>query len=133
MEFVAALTAEELVAGNAESLALDVPERNVDRGHASRNDRAAALPPEGLLLHLVPDEFGLHRVEADDDLGKVLRHSEARRSADAVSHADFAEAADAFIGIDADNHRTPLGHGGLVRVLDVNDVNAHDLHDALSP
>ena len=127
-EFVAAFPAEKLVAGNAEDLAFDVPKRNINGAHAGRNNRAAALTPEGLLLHLVPDVFAAHGIFTDQKTSQIFCHAEARRSPDTICHADFAKTGDTFIGVDADDNRAPFSYSRLKRILHINDVDADDLH-----
>ena len=127
-KLIAALAAEELIAGNAESLALDVPKRYVDCRHTGRNDRAAALTPEGFLLELVPNEFIPHRVEPDKQLREILSHAETGRCAYAIGKTDFAEAGNAFVRIDTNDDGSPLGNSGLKRILNVNYVHTDDFH-----
>src|SRR5207249_3088168 len=58
------LAAEEVVDGDVEGLALDVPEGDVDGGDGGHGDGAA--PPVGSAIEILPDVFGLEGVSADE-------------------------------------------------------------------
>ena len=59
--------AEQFPDGQAERLALDIPERHVDAAHGVQPDAAAAAV-DVAAVHLVPDLLGLERIFADHEL-----------------------------------------------------------------
>ena len=62
--------AEQLPNRLAESLTLDVPQRDVDPAHGVDADPAAS-GIDVFAVHLVPEVFGLKRVFADEQLAQA--------------------------------------------------------------
>ena len=101
---VAMLAAEQLVHGDAERLALDVVEGDVDR-----RDGAAKHPAALEILasvHLLPEGAGAHRIPADEKLTVVLDRADDR--ALAIGHARLAPAVEPFVGLDLDDQLVPV-------------------------
>ena len=61
---IAAASAEQVVDRRVERLALDVPQRHVDRGDGGHGDGTAA--PVRSAIEVLPDVFGLEGVAVDD-------------------------------------------------------------------
>src|SRR5258706_4459548 len=62
--------AEQLVDGNVEGFALDVPERGIDRGYRRHGDRTAA--PVRTFVEIMPSVFDAPRVAADENRDYVI-------------------------------------------------------------
>ena len=99
-ELIADFAAQQLVAGNIEVFALDVPQCHVDGCNAGEDDRAAVLAPERPLVHGLPDELGAKRIHTDDQLCQIADHAKRAGTTNAVGHAGFTVAADANIRMD---------------------------------
>ena len=128
-QLVTALAAQQLVDGHAQSLALDVPQCDVQSGHTGEDDHAAALTPEGALQDCLPNQLGVHGVHADDMVGHVDDHAIRCGITGAVSDTRFAVAVDAFIGIDAATDR--ITGAALFAGIQNPDVYFRNLHGAL--
>ena len=98
------LAAQQLVDGNAQSLALDIPAGGVDGCHSGGDDNAAAHAPERVAMQVLPDLLGVKRVHADDQFGKILALAECCLKAVAVSQTCFAPAINTFVGVDLDGN-----------------------------
>ncbi|ABA53425.1 hypothetical protein BURPS1710b_A0511 [Burkholderia pseudomallei 1710b] len=118
----AALAAEQLIDGHAGELALDVPERHVDRG--DRRHRHGPAPPVRAAIQVLPDVLDVARVPADQAREHVILQIRAHRELAPVERR-VAEAVDAFVGDDLDRHEIPAGAGD-------DDVQPFDFH-AVSP
>jgi hypothetical protein len=94
---IAAASAEEVVDGGVESLALDVPEGHVDSGDGGHGDGTAA--PVGSAIEVLPDVFGLEGVAVkdagDDVVGEIAGDGEF-----AAVEGGVAQAVEAFVGFD---------------------------------
>ena len=99
-QLVVGLAADELIHGDAQDLALDVPAGDVDGRHGGGNHHAAAHAPEGVAVQMLPDFLGVKGIHADDELGKILALAEGCLEAVAVGQASLAPAVDALVGID---------------------------------
>src|SRR6185295_20325443 len=86
-------SAEQLVHRHAERLALDVPEREVERAERVRLLAARRVEPRD--VHFLPDRFGVERVLADERTGALLER---------VLRAAFADAGDPGVGLDGRDH-----------------------------
>ena len=85
--------AQQLVHGQAERLALDVPQRHVER--AQRVDLLAARRIEPGDVHLLPDGLDPERVLSDQRSGALFQR---------VFRAAFANARDAGVGLHGHDH-----------------------------
>ncbi len=86
--------ADEIVNGHAEGLALDVPQRQVER--AERVDFFAARRVEPRAIHVLPATLDVEWVFADEALRALL---------DGVARAAFADADQpGLVGLDRDDH-----------------------------
>src|SRR5690606_13039274 len=118
----------------AERLALDVPERDVDRAHRTEHDRSAAFGPEGTPEHAFPDALIVHRIGAEQrSLRHVAHHAGAAGRADAVAQADLADAGDAGIGACAHIDRIPAQDAVPARTVEPDNVDFDDAHRLLLP
>src|SRR3954468_20957692 len=79
---VARRTAEQLVDGRAERLALDVPQRHVDRGNRRHRHRPAA--PVGTLVEQLPDVLDAPRIAPHEQRQHVIREVTRDRELAAV-------------------------------------------------
>ena len=125
-QVVPALAAQQLVDGNVEGLALDVPQGDVQGGDPGEDHRAAVLAPEGAFVELIPDDFVVQRVHADDESGQVLDHAERRGGGHAVGQSGLAVSVDPLVGVDPAEDGTPAGlfHGSFLQ----ENVYLRDLH-----
>ena len=123
MALVAA--AEQIAERNAERLALDVPEGDVDAADGV-DHRAAAAEIDGGLVHLAPEPLDIERVLADQhflqaDHDGVGAGRVDDRFGDGRRGIGLADAGDPFIGVDEDDGRV-LGairfHGDLAESSD---------------
>ncbi len=103
---------EEVVDRDAEPLALEIPERDVDPGDRAHDH----LPrrPERAADHLAPPVLDLARVLADEQLGEVVE--DAEDAASLTGQARLADARQPLVGADEhDDHRVlvarPHAHG----------------------
>ena len=126
------LAAEQAVDRLAERLALQVPQSHIDRGHRGDADRRAAEVHRAA-IHLLPEPFVVERVLADQKSPQPAGDVVAERGVDDRLHhlgrrIRLADAFEAVVGADADEHRV-LAAGGLR--LDVRDAEnlADDLGD----
>ncbi len=95
---VAHLAAEQRMHRHAQRLAVDIPQRLVDPGQRAHQHRPAAV--ETAAIQHVPVILDQARILADEVVGQLLhRGGHGMRAA---LHDGFAPAADARIGIDAD-------------------------------
>ena len=83
MHVVARAAAEQLVDRHAERLALDVPQRGVDRG--DRRHRHRPAPPVGALVEVLPDVLDAARVAPDQQRDHVVGRGSSRPPARARS------------------------------------------------
>ena len=105
-DMFAALTTEELIDRDAERLALDVPQRLLDRAHSGKDDRATALGPEGVIIHIAPQLFDAERIFAENEgLDQVPDHAGGCGAADAVGDRGLADPGYALVGRNLDKHR----------------------------
>src|SRR5262249_7134751 len=93
-------TSEQVHERLAEQLALQVPERDVERRERKGRGAAAVAVPPSLRLDLPPDVDVLHRVAADDELRHLVdqplgRARRARELRDRLAPADGA-----IVGLD---------------------------------
>ena len=65
-------SAEQIAHAAPEGLALEVPHGDVDRRDGVRCQPAAVAVPPGAVLESAPDDFGLHRILADDELVEAI-------------------------------------------------------------
>jgi hypothetical protein len=100
LDAVAHLAAEQLVDRHAERLALDVPERLVDAGDRTHQDRAASV--EIAAVHRLPEVVDARRVLPDQLAGELLHG--CLDGARAAFDDRLAPAADAFVGLDLQEH-----------------------------
>lgn len=107
------LAAEQLIDRRAQGFAANVPQSDIDRAHARVEDVSAAHAPKRCAEQVFPDRFDLHRIFADDARGQVAHDADARLCARAIGQADFADAADSFIGIDTDKDRIEARHARI--------------------
>jgi len=112
---VAREAAQQLVNRNAERLALDVPQRHVER--AQPVDFFAARGIEIAAIHDLPEMLNARRTLADDHGAELLDH---------VFGAAFSDAGDALIGFDGDHVAALVKDGPPAR--DVVIADAGDLH-----
>ena len=112
------LSAEEFVDGDAEFLADDVVEGDVD-GRDCAGDAAATLEvlPS---IHLLPYPTAPHRVLADEPLPEMVYHS--ANGEFAAGEAGFSPTVDAFVGLDLYEHLVSVPDPYRV-VLDVGDFH----------
>ena len=96
--------AEQLVHGHAERLALDVPERRVDRGDRRHRDRAA--PPVRALVQVLPGVFDPARIAADEQRHDVLGRGRRHGQLTPVERR-IAETVDAVLGRDLQRDEVP--------------------------
>ena len=94
--------AQELDDRHAQQLALDVPERHVDRGDGVARDPAAVAVPPLLVAERVPDRDVVERVLADDPLGHALDDGLGREVRLRELGDGLAPAHDAVVGRDLD-------------------------------
>ena len=116
-DFVANATAQQLIDGHAEGLALDVPQGDVDGGdcgaqHALGREEAAAEEE-------LPDVFDTKGVLSDEDLLKVLECAD--HGLFAAGQAGLSHAVDTLVGVNDDEEKVtmtgPDGIGGNVSYL----------------
>jgi hypothetical protein len=120
---IAHLSAEQLVDRCAEHLALDVPQCLLDRADRGEHDRAAALGPERVVVHLRPERFDARRIAARiRRSAKVLDHSGSGGAAEPVGDRRFADAGGAVVRHQLDDDRMELTRRDEV------DVDGIDLH-----
>ncbi len=124
-QIVAAFSAQQLINGDAEVFAFDVPQGDIERGDTGKNHRAAILPPEGAFVKLIPDHFVVKRVHADDETGQVPDHAERSGRRDSIGQSGLAVAVDAFVRINPAQDGPPRGP---LRNLFLNDVYLRDFH-----
>ena len=115
------LAAQQLVDGNAEGFAFDIPAGGIDGSHSRGDDNTAAHAPERVAMQVLPDLLRIKRVHADDQLGKILALAECCLKAVAVSQTCFAPAVNAFVSVDL--HRDELAQITL---------NTRDFHNRCS-
>src|SRR4029077_5568985 len=94
---VAGSAAEQLIDGNVEGFALDVPERSVDRGDRGHGDRAAA--PVRAFVKVLPEVFDATGVAADEKRDDVIGQIAGDGKFAAVERG-VTEAVDAVFGDD---------------------------------
>ena len=121
-QLVVGLAADQLVHGDVQSLALDIPAGNVDGRHGGGDHHAAAHAPEGVAVQVLPDLLGVEGIHADDQLGKVLALAEGGLGAVAVGQAGLAPAVDALVGVDL--HGNKAAEGARTQVA----FHARDFH-----
>ena len=107
-ELIANLAAQQLVAGNIEILAFDVPQSYIDGCDAGEDDRAAVLAPERPLVHGLPDELSAKRIHTDDQLCQIADHAKCAGTTNAVGHAGFTVTTDADVRMDPASDGTVL-------------------------
>ncbi len=93
LHVVARGTVQQVIHGQLRRLALDVPQRHVER--ALRVDLLAPRRIEAVHVHVVPDALDVERALADQAACKIL---------DQVGRAAFADAGDADVGLDGHQH-----------------------------
>ena len=93
------LAAQQLVDGNAEGFALDIPAGGIDGSHSRGDDNTAAHAPESVAMQVLPDLLRIKRVHADDQLGKILALTKCCFKAVAVCQTGFAPAVNAFVSV----------------------------------
>ena len=98
---VARRSAEQLIDGHAERLALDVPHRDVHSRERARQDDVTAV--EGLAVDGLPVVGGLPRVFADQVRLELLDRGDDRP--DAALDRPFTDADDAGVGVHLDEDR----------------------------
>ena len=101
--------AEEFPDGQAERLALDVPEREVNAAHRVQADAASARV-DGAVIHQVPEPLGLERVLADEQMLQASADGMAERPFDDGLRGErrgvhLADAGDAGVGGDFNDER----------------------------
>ena len=111
---VAHRAAQDLVHRQPQRLALDVPERQVQR--AQRVDLLPARRIEPGDVHLLPERLDLERVLADQRPGALFQR---------VLGAAFADARDADVGLHRDDHVALVEQ--RVQVRRFVDANPRDL------
>ena len=112
-------TAEQLIDGQAEHFAANVPQRLVDAGDRRADHRAGAV--EAVHVHRLPVVLHLHRVGADEEVAKVV-HAGHDGAGFAFERA-FAPADDALVGFELDED---VGAVGIGRERDAEDLHAGD-------
>ena len=126
--------AEEFPNGQAEGLALDVPEREVNAAHRVQAD-AAPAGVDGAVIHLVPEPLGLEGVLADEQMLQTGADGVAERPLDDGLGRErrgvhLADAGDAGVRGDLDDERVlaavALGADKFLR--DVNGFDVRDFH-----
>ena len=113
-QLLVGLAADELVDGQVQGLALDVPAGGVDGGHGGGDHHPAAHAPEGVAMEVFPDLLRVKGVHADDQLGEVLALAPGRLGTLAVGQARLTEAADALIGVDFDGDKAAQAAAGQI-------------------
>ena len=124
------LAAQQLVHRQVRSLALDVPQGDVQSADGRKGDGSAAISPVRAVVQLLPDHLviqGVHPQNEGRDLGD---HGHGGIPAGHNGDPGFAPAADALIGVDAHTNGEPTGCGGFHNRLE--NVNACDLHSRSS-
>lgn len=131
------LAAEQLIHRNTQGLAADIPQGDVDARHAGHDDTAVAHAPEREAMQAIPNLLIVHGIETENALGEIDRHAKTGTLCVAIRDTHLAEARDALIGVDADEHGMPRditngdlsGNRGLLEAA--NDLDARDFHGNL--
>ena len=113
-------SAQELVDGQAEDLAADVPEGLVDAGDGGAHDGAGAI--EAVDVHGLPVVLDLHGVAADQEVAEIVDAGDG--GAGFAFQRGFAPANDAGVGFELDEDVGAVGFG---RERDSEDFHAGDL------
>src|SRR5260221_9266341 len=120
--------AQQLDNRNAQELALDVPQRDVDRGHGVARDPTVVAVPPHLVSERVPDRDVVERILADHPLGHAFddrfdREVRLGKLGDRLAPAD-----NAIVGRDLDQAQVPqrIEVVGL-RVADRDGLDGLDL------
>ena len=114
----ATLAADQLPHGDAEGLALDIPERHIDSRERAHEHGTAA--PVGVAVVVVPERLDVHRVLADEAVLEVVDGGAERRLL--VLKRAFADAVQAFVGLHLHEH--PV----RAEAVDNNRLQRGDLH-----
>src|SRR5579872_2413874 len=127
-------TAEQVEHALSQRLALEVPERDVDRRDGVGGDAAMVAVPPRLLLVLAPQRLGLYRVLAD----QIGRHAFDDRLGGEIGFRElgdrFAPADLAVVSGDLDQAEMPQCIEVVrLRVADGNGFDLGDLHGQSYP
>ncbi len=115
---LAACPAQEIVDRQAGDLALDVPQRSVDRGDRAHRDRAA--PPVRAAVQVLPGILDARRIPTDQRRNHVFGEVGGDGELAAVERR-IADAGDAFVGLDLQRDEIAAGTGD-------DDAGGGDLH-----
>src|SRR5438105_3342817 len=102
----ATLTAEQLIHRHLRELALDVPQRDIDRRDGGHRDGPA--PPVGTAIEVLPDVLDVVRVAADKARDDVLVEIRLHGKLAAIERR-VAETVHAFVGDDLQRHEIAPG------------------------
>ncbi len=117
MNGFAGCAAEQLPSGFTGGFASDVPQGHVD-GSNGIDDRAASAVHAAADVELLPQMLGVERVFADEHFLKAKAHGVGAGSLDAGAgnprvDVAFANAGDAFVGMDKDDDVVLCRGGGV--------------------
>tara|TARA_Y100001934_G_scaffold284_1_gene321 strand:- start:5519 stop:5860 length:342 start_codon:yes stop_codon:yes gene_type:complete len=103
-DFVAGGAAEEFVDGFVQHFALEIPQRHIDRADGGHSVGAAA--ENAAAEQVLPVAFDGQRIFADEVFGAVFDAGDGQvgRARGAATGVEFADAAQAVVGIDDDIH-----------------------------